>query len=240
MLSKNEIKLLRALHQKKVRDAQGKLIVEGERILADIVERHAKNVERIIIAKDFKGSRQVYNDFDCVEVDSRTFEQISASKNPQGVLAVLRYPVFRFESSDLILALDGVQDPGNMGTILRTAAWFGVKQIVCSPDSVDVCNPKVVQASMGAVYDVNIVYEGLSIFLSKQNTPIYGALLEGNSIYTEKLTKPAILIMGNEGNGIREEVKNRITNPVMIPKFGTGESLNVATATAILLNEFAR
>ncbi len=240
MLSKNEIKLLRALHQKKVRDAQGKLIVEGERILADIIERHAINVERIIVAKDFKGSRQAYSDFDCVEVDSRTFEQISASKNPQGVLAVLCYPVFRFESSDLILALDGVQDPGNMGTILRTAAWFGVKQIVCSPDSVDVCNPKVVQASMGAVYDVNIVYEDLSIFLSKQNTPIYGALLEGNSIYTEELRKPAILIMGNEGNGIREEVKNRITNPVMIPKFGTGESLNVATATAILLNEFAR
>ncbi len=240
MLSKNEIKLLRALHQKKVRDAQGKLIVEGERILADIIERHANNVERVIIAKDYKGSRQGYNDFDYLEVDSRTFEQISASKNPQGVLAVLRYPEFKFESSDLILALDGVQDPGNMGTILRTAAWFGVKQIVCSPDSVDVCNPKVMQASMGSVYDLNIVYEDLSIFLSKQNAPIYGALLEGNSIYTEKLTKPAILIMGNEGNGIREAVKNRITNPVMIPKFGTGESLNVATATAILLNEFAR
>lgn len=240
MLSKNEIKLLKSLHQKKVRDAQGKLIAEGERILADIVERHEKIVERIIVCKDFKGSRQAYINFECLEVDSRTFEQISASKNPQGVLAVLHYPEFRFEACDFILALDGVQDPGNMGTILRTAAWFGVKQIVCSPDSVDVCNPKVVQSSMGAVYDVHVVYEDLSNLLPKLNLPIYGALLEGKSVYDDKLSKPAVLIMGNEGNGIRNEVKKLITHPVMIPKFGVGESLNVATATAILLNEFSR
>jgi|694.fasta_scaffold14234_9 TrmH family RNA methyltransferase len=240
MLSKNEIKFLRSLHQKKFRDLERKIVVEGERIITDIIARHPQSIERIIVSKNFSGNQSDFLRFECAAVDNQVFEQISASKNPQGVLALIHFPVFQFNPTDFVLVLDGVQDPGNLGTILRTAAWYGVKQIVCSPDTVDVCNPKVVQASMGAVYDVNISYQDLEAFLNKQNAPIYGALLEGKSVYKTTLTQPAILVMGNEGNGIRINIQKGITHPIMIPKIGVGESLNVATATAILLSEFVR
>jgi TrmH family RNA methyltransferase len=240
MLSKNEIKFLRSLHQKKYRDLERKIVVEGERIITDIITRHPQSIERIIVLRNFSGNQSDFFKFECAAVDNQVFEQISASKNPQGVLALIHFPVFQFNPTDFVLVLDGVQDPGNLGTILRTAAWYGVKQIVCSPDTVDVCNPKVVQASMGAVYDVNISYQDLEAFLNKQNAPIYGALLEGKSVYKTTLIKPSILVMGNEGNGIRINIQKGITHPIMIPKIGVGESLNVATATAILLSEFVR
>lgn len=240
MMSKNEIKFLRSLHQKKFRDAEKKLIVEGERILEDIIERHPHKINKLIVSKHFAGNRSFLDNFPVVEVDKQTFEQISVSKNPQGFLAMVDYPEFRCNDSDFVLVLDGVQDPGNMGTILRSAAWFGVQQLVCSMDTVDVCNPKVVQASMGAVYDLDIFYTDLDGFLSKQNNPIYGALLDGTNVYQTLLTTPAILVMGNEGNGIRDHIRKHISMPIMIPKIGLGESLNVATASSILLSEFAR
>jgi TrmH family RNA methyltransferase len=240
MLSKNEIKFLRSLHLKKYRDAEKKLIVEGERILRDIIERHPQKILKLVVSKHYIGDLTFLDNFELVEVDKLTFEQISASKNPQGILALVDYPEFKIHASDFVLVLDGVQDPGNMGTILRSAVWFGVKQIVCSSDTVDVCNPKVVQASMGAIYDLNILYTDLEEFLSKQTKPTYGALLDGTNVYQASLNSSAILVMGNEGNGIRDQIRNHITHPVMIPKFGLGESLNVATATSILLSEFAR
>jgi RNA methyltransferase, TrmH family len=240
MLSKNEIKFLRSLHQKKYRDAEQKLVVEGERIIMDIIERHPEKIEKLIVNKNFIGKNSIFQGFNFIEVDKLAFEQISAAKNPQGVLALVKYPDFNFKSSDFTLVLDGVQDPGNMGTILRSAAWFGVQQIVCSFDTVDVCNPKVIQASMGAVYDLSIDYQDLVGFLSNQNLDVYGALLDGSNVYQTELNSPAILVMGNEGNGIRENIRKHITHPVLIPKFGLGESLNVATATSILLSEFAR
>lgn len=240
MLSKNEIKFLRSLNQKKYRDVEQKLIVEGERIILDIIERHPEKIEKLIVSKNFSGNTSVFQGFNLVEVDKLIFEQISTAKNPQGVLALLNYPDFSFKKSEFTLVLDGVQDPGNMGTILRSAAWFGVQQIVCSPDTVDVCNPKVMQASMGAVYDVSISYQDLEAFLANQNQEVYGALLDGSNVYQTELKMPAILVMGNEGNGIRENIRKHISKPVLIPKFGLGESLNVATATSILLSEFAR
>jgi RNA methyltransferase, TrmH family len=240
MLSKNEIKFLRSLQLKKYRDAEKKLIVEGERILRDIIERHPHKILKLVVSKHYLGDITFLDNFEFVEVDRPTFEQISASKNPQGILALVDYPEFTVNTSDFVLVLDGVQDPGNMGTILRSAVWFGTKQIVCSSDTVDVCNPKVVQASMGAIYDLDICYTDLEDFLSKQTKPIYGALLEGTNVYQIGLNASAILVMGNEGNGIRDQIRNHITHPIMIPKFGLGESLNVATAASILLSEFAR
>jgi len=238
MLSKNEIKNLRTLHQKKFRDLERRFLVEGERIIRDLLARHPEKVQRIFVAKHLDHSRFDFGTVAVVEVDEQTLGQLASSKSPQGIVALVTYPEERFVDNEFILALDGLQDPGNLGTILRTVAWFGIGQVVCSSNSVDFCNPKVVQASMGAVFDVNISYVDLPQFLARQQRTIYGALLEGESIYSKELRIPSLLIMGNEGNGISQEVLPFITDPLSIPKYGVGESLNVGTATSILLSSF--
>lgn len=244
MLSKNEIKNLRALHQKKYRDLENSMLVEGERLIQDLVERHAQYVQRIFISKRLNSVLDNWKlpnsfSFPIVEVDDHTIEQLSNAKGPQGIVAQIQAPKQRFQEQDFTVVLDTIQDPGNFGTILRTMAWFGIKQLVCSENTVDFCNPKVVQSSMGTVYDIDVQYCDLSTYLSTQNKSIYGALLEGESLFNAALETPAILIMGNEGNGISEEVKKRISHPVSIPKYGVGESLNVASATSIFLGAFA-
>ncbi len=168
--------------------------------------------------------------------------QISSLKTPNKALAILRKPKTSAPTltSGLILVLDGVQDPGNMGTILRTADWFGVKTIVCSEDTADIFNPKVIQASMGSVLHMNVVYTTLETFLSTCDLPIYGALLEGENVYRTSLKKTGVLVMGNEGKGIRPSVRAFINTPIHIPGFGKAESLNVAVATGVLLSEFVR
>jgi RNA methyltransferase, TrmH family len=238
MLSKNEIKNLRTLHQKKFRDLEQRFLIEGERIIRDLLTRHAAKIQRVFVTKQLDCSDFDFSHVEVVEVDELTIAQLAASKSPQGIVALVDYPEQRFVDNEFILVLDGVQDPGNLGTILRTAAWFGIGQVVCSTNSVDFCNPKVVQASMGAVFDVRITYLDLPEFLANQKQTIYGALLEGESIYSKKLRVPSILIMGNEGNGISQDVLPFITNPLSIPKYGVGESLNVGTATAIMLSTF--
>lgn len=238
MLSKTEIKNLRALHQKKFRDQENRLLVEGERLIVDLLERHEQYIERIFVSKSFDFQHIDFKAIEVEIVENAIFEQLASSKSPQGILALVKYPEQKFEDDQFILVLDGVQDPGNFGTIIRTMAWFGIRQIVCSENTVDFCNPKVVQASMGSVYDLNINYQDLSSFLAKQNRTIYGALLDGESIFSANLRIPAILIMGNEGNGISNQVKEFITHPLSIPKYGVGESLNVASATSIMLGTF--
>ena len=240
MLSKNEIKKLRSLHQKKYRDLECCFLVEGERLIIDILERHPSHVMRLFLVKGFDATRINFNGVTPEFIDEQTLAQLTTSKAPQGIVALLSYPENQHVDSDFTLVLDDVQDPGNLGTIIRTMAWFGMQQLVCSPHTVDFCNPKVVQASMGAVFDVNIIYTNLAAFLEKQKKPIYGALLECKSMHKVALRKPAILIMGNEGNGISAEIQQFITEPLFIPKYGVGESLNVATATAIFLNAFAQ
>jgi TrmH family RNA methyltransferase len=238
MLSKNEIKNLRTLHQKKFRDLEQRFLVEGERIIRDLLTRHASKIHRVFVTKQLDCSGFDFSHVEVVEVDELSIAQLTASKSPQGIVALVGYPEQRFVDNEFILVLDGVQDPGNLGTILRTAAWFGIGQVVCSMNCVDFCNPKVVQASMGAVFDVNITYLDLPEFLAQQKQTIYGALLEGESIYSKQLRVPSILIMGNEGNGISQDVLPFITDPLSIPKYGVGESLNVGTATAIMLSTF--
>lgn len=238
MLSKNEIKNLRTLHQKKFRDLEQRFLIEGERIIRDLLTRHAAKIQRVFVTKQLDCSDFDFSHVEVVEVDELTIAQLAASKSPQGIVALVDYPEQRFVDNEFILVLDGVQDPGNLGTILRTAAWFGIGQVVCSTNSVDFCNPKVVQASMGAVFDVRITYLDLPEFLANQKQTIYGALLEGESIYSKKLRVPSILIMGNEGNGISQDVLPFIKDPLSIPKYGVGESLNVGTATAIMLSTF--
>nr|WP_313777821.1 RNA methyltransferase [[Muricauda] meishanensis] len=170
-------------------------------------------------------------------------KQMSGQVNPSGVLGVFYIPkAQKVGNHDWILALDAVRDPGNLGTIIRLCDWFGIEDLVCSEDTVDCFNPKVLQATMGSIARVNITYLDLGEFLHETSLPVYGAFMEGKSIYQMILPKKGILVMGNEANGISMEIEKCIMEKVSIPQFGnqTAESLNVATATAILLNEIRR
>ena len=183
------------------------------------------------------------------EVSSDELQRISFQQHPQQVLALFPIPDHAastaFQRSALSLALDGVQDPGNLGTIIRIADWFGIKTIYCSEDTVDAWNPKVVQATMGSIARINLIYIDLPELLDTlpDSFPVYGTLLDGEDIYQQPLSENGLIIMGNEGNGISEAVRTRINNRLLIPSFSQGdtaESLNVAIATAITCSEFRR
>ncbi len=179
------------------------------------------------------------------EISVTEFGKISSLKTPQDVVAQIKIPEWPvLKQNDLkgrfSLVLDGVQDPGNMGTIIRIADWFGIVHIICSEDTVDIYNPKVVQASMGSLARVKVHYTDLSEFFGQIKLPIYGALLDGESIYDTDFGTEGLLLMGNEGNGIRPEIQKLATKAVTIPRIGKAESLNVAIATALFCSESAR
>ena len=190
------------------------------------------------------------NDFEEVHSSKRTliYEQelkkISALSTPNSCLAVFKIPSEnKITSSGLILALDDIRDPGNLGTILRLCDWFGIKQIICSKETVDIYNPKVVQATMGSIARVNVNYVDLKTFITEANIPVFGTFMDGENIYQSNLPQSGIIIMGNEANGISSEIEKIVTSRLTIPRYGElqkTESLNVATATAIILSEFKR
>lgn len=239
-LSINKIKWIRSLHDKKSRDSEGLYLIEGEKMVEEALSTRPELVHTLI---ELNGIRQpdlafqgAY--FSCTE---KQLNQVSTLKTPNKLLAVVRKPLEQtVDLSGLVLALDGIQDPGNLGTIMRIADWFGIRQIICSNDTVDCYNPKVVQASMGAVLRVSINYSDLEEVLSNYTGEIYGAFLEGNSIYKEQLNQTGIIVLGNEGNGIRKEVSQFITDKIHIPSFGGAESLNVSVAAGIIVSEFKR
>ena len=240
-LSKNQVKWVRSLQQKKQRDAEGVFVAEGHKC----VEELRSAFELVLLATP--------DNANTVEIS-----QMSNLRNPQGVIGVFRKrPIASSSDSPLaslpqglVLALDGVQDPGNLGTIIRTCDWFGVHDIYCSMDTADCYNPKVVQATMGALARVRVHYINLEEWLGKaQETglPVYGTLLEGGNMYEEGAISDkskGVIIMGNEGNGISPEIRKLITHPIRIPSYPadaeTSESLNVGIATAIVLAEFRR
>ena len=172
-------------------------------------------------------------------------EKISSLKTPQEVIALVKLPKWPALDHSILqqkfsIVLDGIQDPGNMGTIIRTADWFGIQHIICSEDCVDVYNPKVIQATMGSLSRINVHYTDLQTLLSKINLPIFGALLNGSNIYQTDFGNEGLVIMGNEGNGLRAEIIKLIHRAVTIPKAGKAESLNVGIATAIFCSEINR
>lgn len=228
MLSNAQKKLIRSLEQKKYRDRHGMFVVEGPKSVLEF----QKYQEPVILLTDPEDIRQV-----------------SFLKHPQEMLAVFSIDKnnnIPKKISGLWLALDGVQDPGNLGTIIRIADWFGIKQIVCSKETADAYNPKTVQATMGSLARINISYvENLADWIRQlpKETPVYGTLLDGENIYKQELTREGVIVMGNEGNGISEEVRKLVTHKLFIPSFSDGdtaESLNVAIATAITCSEFSR
>ncbi|MDR2285564.1 MAG: RNA methyltransferase [Sphingobacterium sp.] len=245
MLSKAQISLITSLQHKKFRTAHGLFIVEGIKSVTEFV--HSSYKIQKIFATDQACAKllKIPQSIKPIALSENDFNKISALKSPQGALALVEIPEpqhFDIESlkNKHTLVLDGVQDPGNLGTIIRTAEWFGIQQIICSKDTVDTYNPKVVQATMGSLARVKLHYTAIEELIQQQEIPTYGALLKGKSIYDVDFGKQGLIIMGNEGNGIRPELIPAIKTAVTIPRIGQAESLNVAVATTIFCSEIAR
>jgi TrmH family RNA methyltransferase len=238
MISKEQIKFIRSLHRKKFRDSGQQFIIEGPKMIAEAIQYAPESLLKVFGTEPIQGKLPEHVVFE--EIDNKTLGQISTLKHPQKQVAICSYLHNETTRPDFYIALDTIQDPGNLGTILRLASWFGVQHIIASKETADCYNPKVVQASMGAIFNVNIEYIDLKDAFEATDLPIYGSLLKGENIYKKEISKKGILVMGNEGNGISDELLSFITDPIAIPQFGNGESLNVAMATAVLLSEFSR
>jgi len=239
-LSKAKQKWIRSLQLKKNRDQALLFVVEGEKSVLEGLSAFASHLELLVSLDSF--ASQIPSQFHSrtFTVTTKELEQISELKTPNKCIAVFNRPDAALLSDQFTIVLDGVQDPGNMGTILRLADWFGVKQLVCSRDTVDCYNSKVIQSSMGAIYRIPVHYTDLASYLKHTPQQKFGAMLNGTNYKGINYPKDAILIMGNEGKGVRPEIEALIDFPVTIPRFGEAESLNVATATAILLAEIIR
>ncbi|WP_338732863.1 TrmH family RNA methyltransferase [Mangrovimonas cancribranchiae] len=238
MLSKNQIKLVRSLKQKKYRQQHGLFIAEGVKTITELLNSNFE-LYHLYTTDSFN----IDANFETI-ISFAELKKISALKSPNTALAVFVMPEQTpVDLNTLIVALDDVQDPGNLGTIIRLCDWFGVTHLVCSENTVDCFNPKVIQATMGSITRVNIVYSSLRDFLSDVDVDVFGTFMDGEPVYSQQLPEQGVLVMGNEGNGISDMVKQHITKKIAIPRFGDTqktESLNVATATAILLSEFKR
>ena len=236
-LSKNEAKFIQSLCHKKHRQAEGLFIAEGVKLVEEILKSNFHVKKIYATAKWGDGKADLKDLLSIVSEDD--LAKISTLQTPNQVLALVEQPTnkpFIQFKNKLSLVLDGIQDPGNFGTIIRIADWFGIDQIVCSHDTVELYNPKVIQSTMGSFIRVNVLYENLTDLLKTAQVPIYGALLKGESIYNIDKPKEGILIIGSEGKGIGEELLPMITNPITIPRIGGAESLNAAVATGILLS----
>lgn len=264
-ISKAQVKMVRSLQQKKFRDELGLFVAEGEKCVSEL--RKSFELVHLIQSTEYRTPNTEHRTQTDILLASPTeIEQMSGLRTPQGVVGVFKKrPIedCRLEIEDLTLALDGIQDPGNLGTIIRTCDWFGVHDIVCSLNTADCYNPKVVQATMGALARVRVHYTDLPKWLAEQQKPIIGTLLEGKDMYeileaegSKLKAESSIIVMGNEGNGISQEVRKIITHPIRIPSYPKNgasehsgksieapeviESLNVSIATAIVLAEFRR
>ncbi len=241
MVSKNQIKLVKSLLMKKNRKQLGLFVAEGPKVVGDLL-RAGFTPHSIFTTGQFPQGQHA--DCSVQLITEEELQRLSFLQHPQQILAVFHIPNNNALPSALSLALDGIQDPGNLGTIIRIADWFGISTIYCSPDTADAYNPKVVQATMGSLAHVAIIYTDIPDLLEHANCPVYGTLLDGEDIYNQELTAEGIIVMGNEGNGISPEVRRLITNKLLIPNFNTdserAESLNVAIATAITCSEFRR
>ena len=240
MVSKNQIKLITSLQQKKYRSLNQLFFAEGVKVIQELLEsnfelEHLYTTEPLFLEVD-SAKKTIIGESD--------LKKISALATPNNCLALFKIPKAKAViEKGLIVALDDIRDPGNLGTILRLCDWFGIEQLLCSEQTVDVYNPKVVQATMGSIARVNVNYVDLEAFLEQTKLSIFGTFMDGNNIYKAVLPSEGIVVMGNEANGISENIEKTIKNRLTIPRFGhlqQTESLNVATATAIVLSEFRR
>lgn len=248
MISKNQIKYIHSLETKKGRNKENAFVAEGPKVVADLM---AFMQPQMIVATEewYRANPTVSNGNGCFVVTEDELRKVSFLQHPQQVLAVFPIKDKQKEAvveKKLYLALDGVQDPGNLGTIIRIADWFGITRIFCSRDTADVYNPKVIQATMGSVARVDVVYVDLAELIGSlpEGYPVYGTFLDGEDIYKKSLTSHGIIVMGNEGKGISPAIGELVNNRLLIPNFpkgrDTADSLNVAIATAITCSEFRR
>lgn len=249
MVSKAKIKEVKKLEQKKFRKETGCFVAEGPKVVGDLIP-HLQLVELFATQQWFNANSTILPvGIKVSEINDDELRQLSFLQHPQQVLAIFRLPQAADADSptdSLCIALDGVQDPGNLGTIIRIADWFGITTIYCSDDTVDAWNPKTVQATMGSLARVNIVRCHLINYIKTLpvGTPVYGTLLDGDNIYEAEIAPHGLLVMGNEGKGLSPEVREQVTHRLLIPSFPadreTAESLNVAIATAVTCAEFRR
>lgn len=238
MLSKSQIKLITSLKQKKYRLKHGLFVVEGVKTIKELLQ------SKLVL--DTLYTTESFNiDAKNEEIISESeLHRISFLKSPNKALAIFEIPQSKpIDLKNLIVALDDVRDPGNLGTIIRLCDWFGVKDLICSEETVDCFNPKVIQATMGSITRVNITYLDVPEFLKQTELSSFGTFMDGVSVYSSEIPKQGVLIFGNEANGISKNVEELITQRLSIPRFGSlraTESLNVAAATAIFLSEFKR
>lgn len=249
MVSKAKVKHIQSLEMKKHRVTNGLFVAEGNKLVADLLP--VFDCELLIAKPSWMATQGDIIANEVLVADDEDIRKASFLKNPQDVLALFKLPVWDIDqvdaSSNLILTLDGIQDPGNLGTIIRLADWFGIEHIVCSMDTADAFSPKTVQATMGALAHVKVHYTSLESFLQEQikkGLPVYGTFLDGEDIYSRSFDTNGILIMGNEGQGIRPEIEALVNQKLYIPNYPpqreTSESLNVAIATAVVCAEFRR
>lgn len=245
MLSKARIKRIQSLSLKKQRGELKLFVVEGKKQVAELFTSPYE-LECLVATPEwlYEHAAKIKPGTEVIEVTEEELRKASLQQAPQEVLAVVHIPGTIFNASLLMhefsIMLDGIQDPGNLGTIIRIADWYGIKNLVCSPDCVDVYNPKTIQATMGSFMRVNVWYENPAEVLQTLKLPVYGALMNGESLYSANLPKAGVLLIGNEGKGISDALIPLITHPVTIPKLGGAESLNAGVATAIICDAWAR
>lgn len=247
MLSKNKIKYIQSLKDKKGRTEEGVFVAEGNKMVTELLS--VMSCRLLLATSGYLRDNKIPPVDELIEVTEDELKKASFLKTPQQVLGIFVIPRYRFDTvsweQSLTLMLDGIQDPGNLGTIIRLADWYGIEDILCSFDTADAFNPKVVQATMGALSRVRVHYLDLKEWLENHpRIPVYGTFLDGEDMYGTALSPNGIILMGNEGNGIRPEIEQLVTNKLYIPTFpadrSSSESLNVAVATAIVCAEFRR
>ena len=248
MISKNKAKYIRSLELKKNRNKEGVFVAEGHKVVDDLLALQPALL--IVATGEWLHGKTIAPQTEVIEVSDEELKKVSFLQHPQQVLAIFRQVqqdgFSQPNLSQLSLALDGVQDPGNLGTIIRIADWFGIEHIYCSQDTADVYNPKVVQATMGSIARVKVEYGDLLKLVDSlpEDVPVYGTLLDGDNIYQQKLENRGFIVMGNEGKGISPALAKKVNRRLLIPNFPEGrptaDSLNVAIATAITCSEFRR
>ncbi|MEF1310366.1 RNA methyltransferase [Vibrio mytili] len=241
MISKNQLKLLRALGQKKQRKAHGLFLVQGEKNVLELASSSLV-VKHVFATAEFLDlHRSELSAFDCIEASLDDLTKASTLVSNNAAIAVVEIPnVKEPQARGLMIALDGVSDPGNLGTIIRVADWYGIQHIVASRDCADPYNPKTISATMGSFGRVQVSLVDLPNYLQQANLPVYGAFLEGESVHKTDFSAEGILLMGSESHGVREEAAQFVTDKITIPAFGGAESLNVAMATGIILDNMRR
>ncbi|GMQ29485.1 RNA methyltransferase [Algoriphagus confluentis] len=245
MLSKNTVKFIKSLHQKKYRTESGMFFVEGEKSVLEVLDSDFL-IEMLLITEAFEQKHGTPLQFFTGKIERITqnqLEQLGQYQSNDSALAVVKMKenrAFSPAAGEWTLALDEVRDPGNLGTIIRIADWYGIKRLVFSPQTAEFYNPKVIQATMGSFTRVEFFYENLGEVFARWRQPVYGAFLDGKNIHTLQNALPGVILMGNESKGISQESGHWVTEKVTIPGFGRAESLNVAIATAILCDNFIR